>query len=313
MSAASVVPEDKSGRLARALASGRRDGRPLLIPFVTFGYPALNATVPLVTAIAAAGADIIEIGVPFSDPLADGPTIQRASERALANGASLARTLDAVRALRAQPSTRELPLVLMGYCNPILRYGLSSFLDDAIAAGVDGLIVPDLPPEEASEYREGCLQRGLAAVFLVAPNAPDDRIRLVDELSTHFSYCVSVTGVTGARGDVHERTVDFLRRVRRLAQKPFVVGFGIKAPAHVRALGPHADGVVVGSALLEVIDGAWDRRPDAGREEANDFGACAAAAGEMIAALRDAAAELSGDVNTASSDQGQPAPPARTS
>lgn len=263
-------------RLERVLRQARR---PLVIPFVTAGFPELDSTLDIVTAIAAAGADVIEIGVPFSDPLADGPTIQRSSERALANGVTVAWVLDTVARLRALPATSAVPLILMGYCNPIFRYGLDRFLDDALSAGVDGLIVPDLPPEEAREYRQGCQQRGIAAVFLVAPNAPDERIVTVDRASTHFSYCVSITGVTGARADVQARTVAFLQRVRALAEKPFVVGFGVRGAEHVLALGPYADGVVVGSALIEILEQAADP---------------AAAAAAKVAELR-AAADQVGD------------------
>ena len=166
--------------------------------------------------------------------------------------------MSVVAELRADPAVAELPLVLMGYCNPILRFGLDAFLRVAEQAGVDGLIIPDLPPEEAAEYREGCMAHGLAAVFLMAPNATDERIRIVDKASTQFSYCVSVTGVTGARGDVHARTIEFLGRVRCQTSKPFVVGFGVKRPEHVRRLGPLADGVVVGSALIDKIDASAD-------------------------------------------------------
>ena len=256
-------------------AAGRN--RPLIIPFVTAGFPELDATVPIVEALARAGADMVEIGVPFSDPLADGPTIQRASEVALANGMTLRRVLEVVRTLRAAAASEKLPLILMGYCNPIFAYGLEVFLDDAVASGVDGLIVPDLPPEEAHEYRQGCVDRGLAAILLVAPNAPDERIELVDRMSTGFSYCVTVTGVTGARGAVHERTLGFLQRVRALSRQPFVVGFGVKGPQHVKQLGAHADGVVVGSALIDAMSAASDP---------------AAAGAGLVAALRAAADEL---------------------
>ena len=255
-------------RIARAFADC--GARPLIIPFVTAGYPELDSTVSLVRAMSASGADMVEIGIPFSDPLADGPTIQRSSERALSNGMTVARVLAVVEELRADPATAELPLVLMGYCNPILRFGLDQFLRAAEQAGVDGLIVPDLPPEEATEYRDGCTQRGLAAVFLMAPNATDERIGIVDKASTHFSYCVSVTGVTGARGDVHARTIEFLGRVRQQAHKPFVVGFGVKRPEHVKRLGPLADGVVVGSALIDAIDASVDPALGAG-EMVNDL------------------------------------------
>jgi tryptophan synthase alpha chain len=243
-------------RIAGALARGRR--RPLVVPFLTAGYPELSSTVPAIRAMARAGADVIEVGMPFSDPLADGPTIQRASERALANGMTVPRALDAVRLARETEEVADVPILLMGYCNPLFRYGTERFVRDARDAGVDGLIIPDLPPEEASSMRAACVEAGMGMVFLMAPNASDDRIRRVDELSTHFSYCVSITGVTGARGEVEDRTLEFLGRVARLATKPFVVGFGVRTPEHVRRLGCYAAGVVVGSALIDGIDAAPD-------------------------------------------------------
>ena len=268
MTAAASSGIDRSGgRIDAAFSSARSEGRPLIVPFVTAGYPTLDATVPIVAALANAGADLVEIGMPFSDPLADGPTIQHSSEVALANGMSVAGTLEIVRELRdgapgegaaTGPSGSKagggLPIVLMGYSNPLYAFGLDDFLGQAAAAGVDGLIVADMPPDEAAEYLEGCKTHGLSATFLVAPNAPDERVRKVDEASTDFSYCVTVTGVTGARSEVQDRTIAFLQHMRELAAKPFVVGFGVKAPEHVRMLGPHADGVVIGSALIDAID-----------------------------------------------------------
>jgi len=273
---------DRVDRIAAAFEAGRCAGRPLVVPFVTFGFPRVTATVPLVRALADAGADMIEIGMPFSDPLADGPTIQRSSEVALRGGATIKKTLAAVAEVRA--AGLGVPLILMGYCNPLYAYGMDAFLADAADAGVDGLIIADMPPEEADEFLAGCRDAGISATFLVAPNAPDERIRKVDATSTHFSYCVTVTGVTGARADVQQRTVAFLQRVRGLAGKPFVVGFGIKQPEHVAALGPHADGVVVGSALIDAIE-------DAGGEEVSDEGAASAAAA-IVAPLCEAARGL---------------------
>ena len=204
------------------------------------------------TALAASGADMIEIGMPFSDPLADGPTIQHASEVALRNGMTVGKTLEAVREIRA--SGTDAALILMGYCNPVFAYGVDAFIKDATQVGVDGLIIADMPPDEAGEFLVSCRAVGLSLTFLVAPNAPDDRIRKVDGASTHFSYCVSVTGVTGARSAIESRTIEFLQRMRKLSTKPFVVGFGIKKPEHVMTLGPHADGVVVGSAIIDAIE-----------------------------------------------------------
>ena len=266
-------------RVEAAFAAGRRAGRPLVVPFITAGFPHLSSTAPLVRALAGAGADMVEIGMPFSDPLADGPTIQRSSEVALHAGMTVRRTLEDVGELRA--AGLETPLLLMGYCNPLYAYGMEVFLHHAARAGVDGLIVADMPPEEAEEFLAGCREAGISATFLVAPNAPDDRIRKVDAASTHFSYCVTVTGVTGARADVQERTVSFLERMRSLATKPFVVGFGIKQPEHVEALAPHADGVVVGSALIDAIEAA-------GGEALSDQQAASAAAA-IVAPLCEAA------------------------
>jgi len=300
----------RTDRIAAAFTAGRAAGRPLVIPFVTSGYPTATATVPIVHAMAAAGADLVEIGMPFSDPLADGPTIQRSSEMALKNGITVAGTLEQVGELRA--GGMEIPVVLMGYANPLYAYGLERFVTDASAAGVDGLIIADMPPEEAAEYLQACRGAGLSTTFLVAPNAPDERIRQVDGASTHFSYCVTVTGVTGARSGVQERTIEFLARMRGLASKPFVVGFGIKDPEHVSALGPHADGVVIGSALIDAIDRALadaagrdqhdsgdehDGRDGVGRRSAGgatnaDDEQAAAAAASLIAPLCRAARAL---------------------
>ncbi len=237
----------------------RRAERPLVIPFVTAGFPEPGATVPVVCAMGAAGADMIEIGIPFSDPLADGPTIQAASETALAGGMTLRGVLTVVREVRLSPEMDDVPLLLMGYCNPLLRYGLAEFVRDAADAGVDGLIVPDLPPEEAQELSALCQPVGLSLVFLIAPNTSRERIGTIDSCSTDFSYCVSITGVTGASGAGGDSTVEFLQRVGEVASKPFVVGFGIKNASDVKRLGPHAAGVVVGSALIDRLAVAADR------------------------------------------------------
>jgi tryptophan synthase alpha chain len=318
--AATAAAKAGGERIAAAFAAGRRSARPLIVPFITAGFPTAAATLPIVRELAAAGADMVEIGMPFSDPLADGPTIQRASEVALRNGTTVVNTLERVAALRAEGLS--LPLVLMGYCNPLYTHGLERFVHDAAAAGVDGMIVADMPPEEADDYLAACGEAGMSATFLVAPNAPDERIRRVDAASTHFSYCVTVTGVTGARRDVQRRSIDFLARMRRLASKPFVVGFGVKEPAHVAALGPHADGVVIGSALIDAIEAATEAghedrgtraAPETGhgdREQRASAGGdietrAAAAAASVIRPLREAAELLGRDrETTAGGDRG---------
>ncbi len=231
----------------------RKKGKKALIPYITPEFPVQGVTLPLLRELDSAGADLIEIGVPFSDPLADGKTIQRSSDIALRHGVTISKILQVVREFRKESET---PLLLMGYINPIMRYGISKFLGDCGACGIDGLIIPDLPPEEASEIRQASSQRDISNVFLIAPTTPDQRIRQLDELSTDFSYCVSVTGVTGARVEIgSDGSFDhFLKRVRKNTKKPFVVGFGISKPNHVKHVWQFADGAVVGSALLQAIE-----------------------------------------------------------
>jgi tryptophan synthase alpha chain len=234
-------------------------GGKALIPYITPEFPFEGMTLPLLEELERAGADLIEVGIPFSDPLADGETIQHSSDVALKNGATIRRILDCVSRFR---KGSQLPLVLMGYINPILHWGVDRFLTDCRTSGVDGVIVPDLPPEEASEFKNNCDGSGISAVFLVAPTTPDERIRRIDELSTDFSYCVSVTGVTGERAQLgaDDSLRSFLRRVRNNAKKPFVVGFGISKPEHVTRVWEFADGAVVGSALINVLGKASSQR-----------------------------------------------------
>lgn len=230
----------------------KASGRKALIPYMTPEFPFRGMTVPLMQGLEAAGADMIEVGIPFSDPLADGVTIQQASNIAIGHGVNISSILESVREFRR---TSDLPLILMGYINPIYRYGVEQFVKDAHAAGVDGLIVPDLPPEEASNLRSASALVGISNVFMIAPTTDDERIRLVDEYSTDFSYCVSVTGVTGVRSDLGRNgsIEKFLERVRRNVKKRFVVGFGISTSEHVQQVWQMADGAVVGSALLQVL------------------------------------------------------------
>ena len=240
------------GRIAHRWEQLAAVGRKALVPYVTPEYPLRDATVPVLKALDDAGADMIEVGIPYSDPIADGPTIQLSSEVALRNGATIPTILDAVRRFRQE---RELPILLMGYVNPILRMGLEVFVRQSSAAGVDGLIIPDLPPEEARELIDVAARHRMSLVFLIARTTADARIRMIDSLSTDFSYCVSMTGVTGMRpGMAHRDELDgYLQRVRRSVSKRFVVGFGISTTEQVAAVWRHADGAVVGSALLKAM------------------------------------------------------------
>ena len=221
-----------------------------VIPYITPEFPIKGVTVPLILALEKAGAAMIEIGIPFSDPLADGPTIQHSSEIAIKNGATLRRVLEVVKEVRTKT---EIPLILMGYYNPILNYGVEKFLVDANSSGVDGLIIPDLPPEESEEFRLLCKKNGLSNIFLIAPTSSDGRIRYIDELSTDFTYCVSMTGVTGSRNSFGGNFDEFLTRVKMNTKKPFVVGFGIKSKEQIIQISKMANGAVVGSALLQAI------------------------------------------------------------
>ncbi|HET9235174.1 MAG TPA: tryptophan synthase subunit alpha [Candidatus Eisenbacteria bacterium] len=232
---------------------------PLLIPYLTGGYPDAAETVDLLSTLEESGADAIEIGLPFSDPLADGPIIQRASQTALAAGIDHRRILELVSAFRARSKT---PLVLMGYANPILAYGAERFFQDAGAAGADGVIVPDIPPEEAEPFLPLARNAGLDWIFLLAPTSSDARMSRIDGLTGAFCYCVSVTGVTGVRENLPDGLKTYLERAASRLSKPFVVGFGFSRAEQVRQVCPPAAGVVVGSALLRRL--AQERTP-AGR------------------------------------------------
>lgn len=241
-------------RIPETFARLKAAGRTALMPYLMVGFPERDSALELAPALEAAGADLFELGVPFSDPLADGATIQRASEQALANGVRLPACIATVAELRRRGL--RAPLVMMGYFNPFLRYGLARLVADAAAAGADGLIIPDLPPEEAGECQALCRAAGLDLIFFVAPTTPDARIAEIARLASGFIYCVSLTGVTGARSELWPGLPDFLDRVRRHTDLPLVVGFGISSAAHVRQVGAHADGAIVASALINRIEAA---------------------------------------------------------
>lgn len=233
----------------RRIEAAFAKGWPAFMPYSVLGYPSREASLAVVRAVVAAGADLLELGVPFSDPLADGPTIQAATQKSLENGTTLGDCLAMTRELRAEGI--ETPAVLMGYVNPILAYGVARFVAEAAAAGVDGLIVPDLPPEEAEEIAAACAEQGLALIYLLAPTSTPERIKLVAEKSSGFIYLVSLTGVTGARSDLAPGLANFVSRVRAVTDKPLAVGFGIGSGLQARAVARLADGVIVGSALVK--------------------------------------------------------------
>lgn len=222
----------------------------ILSIFVTAGYPHLDVTPRLASAVAEAGADMLEIGVPFSDPLADGPAIQRASRIALENGVTVKTILQQTAEIKKQI---DAPLVLMSYLNPILNYGVRPFFQDAQMSGVDGLILPDCPPEEAIRFYALKEESAIGVNFLIAPNTPAERIRFIDSITRDFLYCVSTTGVTGAREKLPSGAVEFLSSVAKLARHPYLVGFGISTPQQAREISRCSHGVIIGSALVELI------------------------------------------------------------
>ena len=241
-----------TNRIDVAFASQKAAGRTALVPYVTVGDPTIEHTVPILRALVAAGADVIELGVPFSDPMADGPVIQRASERALAQGVGLASVLDVVRAFR--DDDRKTPIVLMGYANPIEAMGVETFADRARDAGVDGVLVVDYPPEEAADFGKLLEARGIALIFLLAPTTPEARIAAVAKLARGYVYYVSLKGVTGAG---HLDTSDVRRKLAEIRQHvklPVGVGFGIRDAASAQAIAAEADAVVIGSRLIQEIE-----------------------------------------------------------
>jgi tryptophan synthase alpha chain len=242
-----------STRISKRFAELRAAGELGLVAYITAGDPSLDATHKFVLAIAEAGADVIELGVPFSDPLADGPTIQRASERALKSGTTLAGVLDLVRRIR---DASEVPLVLFSYFNPILQMGLEQFAASAAHAGADGVLVTDLTPEESEEYRRIIHAHRLDTIFLAAPTSSDERLKKISVCSTGFLYIISRTGVTGTKDSLPDELPALLRRARQFTDLPIAVGFGISLPGHVSVLGRLADAAVVGSALVAEIEKA---------------------------------------------------------
>lgn len=279
----SVMPAEAAivTRISRRFAELQARGQMGIVAYITAGDPSFEASLKFVLALAAAGADVIELGVPFSDPLADGPTIQRASERALKSGATLAGVIGLVREIR---KTSNVPIVLFSYYNPILQMGLETFAAAASGAGADGVLATDLTPEESAEYRKILHSHNLDTIFLGAPTSTDERLAQIAAVSSGFLYLISRTGVTGAKDSLPDDLPALLRRARAVTRLPIAVGFGISRPGHVSVLGGLADAAVIGSALVSEIETATahDKSP-AGIDRA------AAALEQRIRSLKHAA------------------------
>jgi len=239
------------GRIEETFGRLKAEGRTGFVAFLTVGYPDVESTLRIVPALIEGGADVIELGIPFSDPLAEGPTIQQASFHALEQGVTVETCLDVVRKLRE--SGVEAPIVPMGYFNPLMSYGLERFTREAAEAGVDGLIIVDLPPEESDEMLAACEAAGLRLIYLVAPTSTEERIQEVARRASGFVYCVSVTGTTGARDEVSSGLAEFVGRVRNATNLPIAVGFGISLPKHFETVARVADAAVIGSAIIDEI------------------------------------------------------------
>ena len=239
------------GRISRAFAEARGQDRCAFIPYVTAGDPTLGRTRLIVQALARAGADVVEIGVPFSDPIADGPVNQRASERALRNGVTLGSCLDLAADLQADGSP---PVVLFTYYNPIHRMGPETFAKAAVASGVDGVLVTDLPPEEAGDLRGALAESGVDLIFLLSPTSSRQRVDRVCREASGFVYFVSRTGVTGTRENLPPELAEQVQSARLVSRLPIAVGFGISGPEQVKTIAAFADGVVVGSALVRIVE-----------------------------------------------------------
>jgi tryptophan synthase alpha chain len=238
-------------RIGERFAGLRNEGKKGLVAFITAGDPDLERTVSAVLELERGGADVVELGVPFSDPVADGPAIQRSSERALQRGVAVKDVLGAVKAIRRES---QIPLLLFGYLNPFLRYGLERLAGEAKAAGVDGVLVTDLPPEEGDEWLRIARAADLDTVFLAAPTSPEDRLRLVAAASRGFVYAVSRTGITGERPKLSEEARPLVERLKALTDVPVALGFGISTPDQVAEAAAVADAVVVGSALVRFLE-----------------------------------------------------------
>lgn len=237
--------------MSRIASVFSRANRTALIPYITVGYPDTATTLKVVSLLAGSGCDIIELGIPFSDPLADGATIQRASYEALRQGVTPHLCLEVAKELRQQV---EIPLVFMTYYNPVLKFGLEQFCSKCDEVGIDGLIIPDLPPEEGQELEKSTGGHGLDLIYLLSPASTEERIRLVVGKASGFIYLVSLTGVTGARDELPQELEGFVARVRASTEKPLCVGFGVSTPEQAQRIAKVADGVIVGSRIIQLLD-----------------------------------------------------------
>lgn len=269
------------GRIERRFATLRAEGRAAFVSFITAGDPNIEQSEKILAGLPAAGVDIIELGMPFTDPMADGPAIQAAGLRALAAGQTLRKTLGMVARFRR--TDNDTPIVLMGYYNPIHTYGVDRFLDDAVAAGVDGLIVVDLPPEEDSELCLPALGKGLAFIRLATPTTDERRLPAVLANTAGFVYYVSITGITGTATPDFGKVSEAVARIRRHTELPVVVGFGVRTGAHATAIAKGADGVVVGSALVDTLVRSLDGE---GRPQAGTVAAVTELVRELAAGVR---------------------------
>lgn len=238
-------------RLKKTLQKAKTHNEKLLAIFVTAGYPKLDSTPKLVWTLENAGADVVEIGLPFSDPIADGPTIQNSSQVAIRNGINIKTILKQIQMIR---SKCRIPIILMGYVNLLFKYGIENLMQEAEEVGVDGLIIPDLSPEEYLVFKNKFNEKNLGVNFLISPNTPRERIKFIDNLTSEFIYCVSVTGVTGSRKGVPPRLIDFLQSLKSQLHHPYLVGFGVSNPGDARIIARHSHGVIIGSAIINLME-----------------------------------------------------------
>ena len=254
-------------RIDKAFVKSRRFRSAALMPYFTFGFPTIDESIEIITSIAE-NSDLIELGIPFSDPIADGPTIQRSTQRALDNGISVSKCFEVLEKIRIRGV--NIPIMLMSYFNPILAYGEERFVQDARTAGADGFIIPDLPPEESGHMEEVSQESDLVLINFLAPTSNSDRISLVTRRAKGFIYMVSVSGVTGARSSLEKSLGDFVRGIKQRTATPVAVGFGISNAAQAATIGTYADGVIIGSALINAVEAAANK-PSVAAELLQEF------------------------------------------